>query len=361
MSALRRGSKFAAFPLAAFALWRLAQIALLWVVGGDPIEDVTAWDGGWYLRILEDGYVHSDTGAQQPTAFFPFMPWLTRLAEAVVRHQGVAIGLVTNVGAAAAVVAVYGVAAEWRDQRTARWAIAFMLAFPVSYFLWSFYTEAIFIAASAAAFWAHHRGMHRTAAVCAAVVVMTRVPGGLIVVLLVGLRLLETRRIDRVVVIYALAALAVVPVLLAQWIEAGDPLAFSSAQDAWGRHASLPWPPIREEFLSIQDRGVTSVPVLNLAALGLVFIATGYAFARRRIEYWPAESWIWVLLVVGLPLFTARLTSMSRYVLVAWPIFVVVAVVSLRLPAPARVAVWTVSALSSVMVLRWFADGIFVG
>lgn len=363
----RRLWRFLVFPLAAWSIWRVAQGLIVWFWGGDPVSVVMQWDGGWYEWILDHGYEYRpDMGVQQPIAFFPFVSWVTWLAEFAVGRRAVAIGIVTLVGSAASVVAVYGCARAWRGERVARWAVVFMLVFPVSFFLWSFYTEAIFIAASAGAFWAHRRGNHGIAAVLAAIAAMTRVFGLLVGVILIGLRLFGDKRPDRVAVWYLLGALAFIPVLVVQWIQWGDPFAFVGAQYGWGRELSAPWVPVRTHLGWVPHTGIGEYRWAAL--LDLVLFATAlfcalyaaYPRRRRRERNWPPESWIWILVMILPPLFTTIFVSMSRFTLAAWPMFVVLAVLAVRVHPVFRIAVLAVSGVVSVVLLEWVARGIYI-
>lgn len=198
------------FPLGAFVVWRLAWAVTAWLVSGEPTRMITAWDGQWYLRILHDGYAYVPDAAQ-PTAFFPLLPWLTQGVLRIVRSELAAILIVTNAAALGAVCAFFVAIREWRGERIARSALILLLAWPTSYVLWSFYSEALFIAASAVALWAFHRNRHVVVVVAAAAATMTRVPGILIVVLLVGMRIWQERRLDWVAVAYATAGLGLAP------------------------------------------------------------------------------------------------------------------------------------------------------
>src|SRR5258706_3074989 len=45
----------------------------------DGVDRLAHWDGGWYTIIAEHGYVRVP-GPQQPSAFFPLLPLLSRAA-----------------------------------------------------------------------------------------------------------------------------------------------------------------------------------------------------------------------------------------------------------------------------------------
>ena len=317
-----------------------------------------AWDGDWYERIARHGYrALQGDGAQGPTAFFPLLPWVTRTVQVVVRSGPAAAVIVTTAAAVAAIVLVHRVVSEWRDAATARATVVLMLAFPASVFFWQFYTEALFIALSAGALLAQQRRRGWLAVLLAALATMTRVTGLVVIVALAAGELQRTRRFafGQLRSLVGLAGLA--PVWVAQQLQAGDGLAFTRAQEAWGRELSWPWVAIARCVSALIGRGDTlrGKPV-DLVAIALFGVITVLAFRRP----WP---WSARVLLVGLtvvPLCTGSALSMVRLVLVAWPGFAVVADRRNDVDPRVQVAVVVGLALVTFAFLRTWADGLFI-
>ena len=342
------------FPLAVFGIWRVLQAVAVWAFGGDPVQAVYRWDGGWYRWILEHGYAfRPDRGAEQPSAFFPLVPWAVRGVRAVVRSQLVAVHVVANAAAGAAFCAVWGAVREWRDERVARRAVLALALFPTSLFLWCFYSEAAFVALSAGALWAATRRRPVLCGVLCAAGAMSRVPGVLVVPVAAWTYVQAGGRRPRAAWC-ALGLLGLVPVLVAQGVQAGDPFAFVGAGAAWGRHLAPPWEVFRTglDFILNGSGGYRVVTAADLVA-ALTFVGVGLWMFRR----WAAPAGAWPLLMVAVPLFTATSVSLARYVLAAWPAFGAAG----DLPPWARRAGAGVLAILSVVVLREFAKGGFVG
>ncbi|MCE7884739.1 MAG: hypothetical protein DYH08_12930 [Actinobacteria bacterium ATB1] len=322
---LRSAARVLVFPLVAFAVWRSAWALTAWAIAGDPVDLVTAWDGEWYLRILHNGYEFIPDSAQ-PTAFFPLLPWVTRPVVWLVRSELVAILVVTNLAAAGALCAVYVTLREWRGERTARSGLVLLLVWPASYILWSYYSEALFLAASAAALWAFRRHVHWLVVVGAALATMSRIPGVLLVALLVALRIREMRRLEPVALLYAAGVLALVPVLAAQQIQAGDAFAFLGAGRPWGRRPALPWVIFVDAFRKVTgDHGLPArlEALFDMASVALGVTASAWLLRRsgRERGSWPLEAGLWSAVMIGFPLFSSSHLSMSRYLLSAWPVF----------------------------------------
>jgi len=97
---------------------------------------------------MERGYSVAPGVPRPHTAFFPLTPWLARVPDLVLPTRTAAM-LVANVLALLAFIAVWAVAREWKDDGIARITVLLLALWPPSVYLWMFYAEAGFIAASA--------------------------------------------------------------------------------------------------------------------------------------------------------------------------------------------------------------------
>jgi hypothetical protein len=349
------------FPLAAYALWRVVQGVAVAIFDGDPIKSVLAWDGEWYQWILRHGYAfRPDRGAEQPTAFFPVLPWVTKAVQFVIRSELAAVVIVSTLAGAAAVCALYVAGRAWRGERVARAGVVAMLAYPASLFLWAFYTEALFVAVTAVAFVAAAQGRRWVAVVAGGLAVATRLPGIVVVPVLLLIDWRRRGRVSAASSVYLLAAIGLVPVIVAQQVQAGDGLAFLTAGQAWGREPSWPWVPLVDLGRIAADPAYGDyrpVAAGDLAASVLFLAAAVVAFVRR----FPVEAGAWIVLMIGVPLFTTLPVSFMRYALAAWPAFLVAADVGVRTPVPVRAAAVAALAVLSVLLLSRFAGGDFIG
>lgn len=344
------------FGLTAFAIWR--AIHALVVVGlGAPVFRF-AWDGYWYERIALHGYRPlGGDDAQGPTAFFPLLPWLTRAVQVVVRSNTAAAIIVTTIATVAAIILVHRLVSEWRDAATARATVVLMLAFPASVFFWQFYTEALFIALAAGALLAQQRRRHWLAVLLAALATMTRVPGFIVILALVAGDLQHRRRFAWGQLRYLVGLGGLVPVWLAQQMQAGDGLAFLRANGAWGRELSLPWVAISRCVSSLVGRGekLRGGP-LDLLAIALFGFIVVLAFVRP----WPWAARVLLTGLVAVPLCTGSALSMVRFVVVAWPAFAVVAARRNDVEPRVQLVVVVVLVAVTLAFLRTWANGLFV-
>jgi hypothetical protein len=150
----------------AFAAMVLLTSLLAWSIDSTSAGDPSALDGpgwldawfhgdsGWYYRIADQGYSYTP-GAQSPIAFFPAYP-LAVYAVGLLLGGGdwsTAAGLVTLVAGAGAVALFADFVRARLSARTAVVAVAVLLLYPYSLFLYgSGYGEALFLCSALGSF-----------------------------------------------------------------------------------------------------------------------------------------------------------------------------------------------------------------
>ena len=313
---------------------------------GDPLEPAgflgywAHWDGAWYSEISTEGY-----GARAPasTAFFPLYPMLVRLGAAVVGGPavwGVGVSLLATLFA---LYFVYRIAEKLYDARAARAAALALAFFPTAFFLNAVYTEALFLALTAGSVWAACvRRDLLLAGILGALAAATRNLG---ILLLIPL-FLEWMRHRREFGARGMLGLALVPLGLAGyaaflWARFGDPLLFARQQgEYWGRELTNPISTARDAWRTAVEGAqylldpatlfVSASPSPALDAsntLNLVFLAFFLVVAVVGIFVLPPGLSIYAFVLVLLPVLTPSssfpLMSQPRFVLGAFPVFLV--------------------------------------
>ena len=338
------------FPLVTFAVWRVlhAVATLAFLADDHPdesmgqlwtrlVEAPLAYDGERYMAILTDGY--QGWRFQMPnTAFFPMLSWLGRPVHAVTGSEVWTANLMAAITGVAAFVTVWGVSRAWKDERIARRAVLLLALLPSSLFLWAFYSEGLFIALSAGAVWADRRGRHGLAAALFVPLAATRSVGILVPAVLVVLRIVRTRRIDRWSFAYAVAGAAgMALVLWTMWDWTGDPFVWTTVQEDWGRELAPPWSSVLQGIDNLYpDPDTIMVPALvarnwDLWCVGIAAVGLGYAGASRK-DPWPGETWLLGLVLVLVPLSSSVLASFNRFLMADWVLYPVYASLLGRLP-----------------------------
>jgi hypothetical protein len=351
--------------------------------GGDPLEPPgplgywAHWDGAWYSQIATAGYAER---VPTSTAFFPLYPILLRL--------GVSLGggpapwgvLISVSATLPALFFLYRIAERLHGRRAARATTLCLAFFPTSFFLNAVYTEALFLSLSTGALWAALvRRNLLLAGLLGALAAATRNLG----VLLLMPLLLEWVRHRREFGLRGLAWVSLVPAGLlayAAFLQArfGDPLLFARQQsEYWGRELTNPLTTLKDAWHAAGDGAgylldprtlflspspgpaLEASNTLNFAflALFLCLLAVGFAMLPAGLSSYTA-------LIVLLPVLTPSpwfpLMSLPRFVLAAFPVFLVLGYLLSR--STAALALWLLSSAAAGVVLtalfttwRWVA------
>jgi hypothetical protein len=100
------------------------------------------FDANWYTSIAERGYGN----ISGDLAFPPLFPLLIRLLMPIFGNAFIAGLIVSHACTLYALKLLYDLFATWGNSKSAQWSVIFMLIYPTSFFLFSAYTEPLFLA-----------------------------------------------------------------------------------------------------------------------------------------------------------------------------------------------------------------------
>jgi hypothetical protein len=296
----------------------------------------TMWraDVAHYMDIARDGYLHApfdvENAQSRKFAFFPLHPLLLWLLSHVTKDVMLAGAALANFCFFLALVFLHKLTLTFGyDESTARRAIFYIAAFPVSYFFSVPLTESLFLLLTVASFYAAMRGRWWWAGAIGMLAAATRVNGVLLLPALLllswqmygafpGSRLFPVRKVVGVFLI----PFGIFVYMLYSWYLSGNALAFSDAVKHWGRKPAF--------FLTglfnyaIHPHQVLepwNPNLLNFASAILCFVAI-YILIRRR--EWTLAFYASISIV--LPLSSGILQSLDRYTLVFFPVFMALAI-----------------------------------
>ena len=338
------------------------------------------WDGAWYSQIAAEGY-HTVAS----TAFFPLYPLLMRsfaelfggpLSLPALSVWGVLLSLLAL---PFAFYFVYKIAQSGWGERTARTAVLSLAVFPTSFFFNAVYTESLFLALSAGSIWALRvRRDLLLACALAAFATATRNVGIFLLVPLAYEWLRNAREYRWRVVYLALAPSGLLAYAAYLWWRFGDPFLFYTEQSRWGREATGPL----DSLLSALSWGGESLRLLfsprlwadpslgrvadaleaAVNAYNLVFLGLALALLVAGLRVLPPDLSAYAFLLILPPTFFGAaqipLMGLPRYVLVAFPLFIVLGVL---LEGRRLLGLWlTLSAVSSLLLCALFVTWRFV-
>ncbi len=288
------------------------------------IEHVPFWiyyfgnfDGVHYLRIAQDGYAYQFT-----QAFFPFYPILVRLISYLTFGNFLVAALIlSNLAFLAGLLLFYKLVKKNYDEKTAFWSCLFLLVFPTSFYFGAVYTEGLFFLLIISSFYFFEKKKIILASTIGSLASTTRLIGIFLVPALIKGKSFKS-----------LTPLLIIPLGLVIYmiylkIEFNNPFYFLTAQTIWGQERSttqlvlLPQVFWRYFKILVTTSGLPLFnAILELAATIFALIALTIATKRVKRE-WLIFSWLAVLT----PTLTGTLASMPRYILIAFPIYIVLA------------------------------------
>jgi hypothetical protein len=333
-------------------------------------------DATWFISIARHGYADK----HDATAFFPLYPLLVRLVALPTDQHYLAAGVILSLACyAGAMIALYCLAADVWDTRVAAITVMFISVFPTALVFNAVYSESLFLLLTVGCLLAAEREHWLLAGLAGLLACLTRSAG---LLLLLPLLLIYARQRgwtwrhvslswprDR-----RLASLLLVPMgLLVSvaylWWRFGQPLLFLSAErHRWGRR--LDWPFV-DVWRCLQSAGHTlsylaashshlfavlrpdhhaaSLVAMSLFPLAaLVFAVVAIVVGWRRL---PPPYTAYAAVAAAFPLFFPTpiypMFSFHRFVLMAFPLFMAVALVT-RKHAVVR---WSLLAVSFVLML----------
>jgi hypothetical protein len=338
--------RIALFMLSATA-WGLSGSSVLSTRSGVGVlphsglwNEITGWirlDSGYFITIAAEGYSRHDPAA----AFFPGYPALIRAASYLCFGNLVAAALlVSNAALLAALVVLYRLTEREYDEPTARRAVLYLCLFPTAFFLFTAYSESLFLLAAVGslALARNHRwGWASLAGVAAG---LTR-SAGIVVAISLAVeavhQTIEERRSSgrelswRSLAPHAVGRLAasVAPLLgtaayLLFWqLRFHDwsyPLQLEQA--FWHRQFSLPWVTLLQGL----DAAVYHAPMANLGwpTFDFVLVAVGLALgvwvAVRTRPVYAVYCWGSIIYFLSEAIPGRPLASDPRYLVVVFPL-----------------------------------------
>jgi len=310
----------------------------VWSAGPFWYHQLLQWDSEWYFKIATEGYQYSsDPTIQQTIVFYPLYPMLARgLAAISGLTTADALLLISNVAGLLAIVALFKLVREEFGDQIALATIALLSFFPASVVLSAGYTEPLELLLIVCFFLALKRMHYLSAALLAGLAVADRSTGIILLPVLVWQMWRERDRkafFSALIPCVLLATSGIWMFMIYLWYAFGDPFIFSKGQSAFHLGATLP-----VRLVAALKLEPFTQMILNdwnpwgqaswFTLLFIVLIAVG----------WFRLPFSWTMLAMGgllLPYLAlsggpAGFTSMSRFNLVSFPLFVVLAEFAMR-------------------------------
>ena len=301
------------------------------------IDVWSRWDAEWYLSIVQNGYTagSGQSGGFNNMAFFPLYPLLVKAVTWFVPANpqstsillGAGILLSTLFFLASLYLLDRMVVEIFQDEKLAQRTLVLLIAFPAGFIFSAFYTESLFFFLTLAVFYTGLRKRWIWGGLLAGLATLTRPQGILILIPLAWMyledRSWKIRAVRADFLAFLIAPLSLLGHFYYLYSLTGDPLAFFNAEAAWGRMGDNALGDLFQQLSSVYRYQFR----IDFGFF-LVFLAAGvYLLVTRRAEIrFPSRAFaIYALVMLVFPVATGSWVSLSRFMMVLFPIFVFLA------------------------------------
>ncbi len=327
------------------------------------------FDGAHFLSIAYFGYKNLQY------FFFPGFPMLVR--EVATLLNGLYISYAISgliVSHVAFFLALIGLSKllllDYKVEAVLKTFLLLFL-FPTAFFFVSYYSESLFLASVVWSLYFARQKQWLIAGMLGAVATATRVIGIIVPVLLIveGINFYEKSRKKQdmvwALISAAIASFGVMGYLYFLWTKTGDPFHFINNVGIYGEQRSgqmvlLPQVFYRYFFKIWPATNFSYFPwvftlVLETVTAFVLLCSTILSFAKLRITYA-----IYLTLGFIIPSLSGSFSSLPRYAIVLFPMFIILALAAEKLPKQLQIAVGVILLAVQVIGIALFTRGYWV-
>lgn len=275
------------------------------------------WDSFWYLKIAEQGYEYMP-GKLSSIAFFPLYPGLIWVVSKIPFLTPALAGwIISTISLFVAMSFFYKLVKQFYPDIDPIEPVIYLLIFPTAFFLTSVYTESLFLALSIIFFYFLLRKQFLLAAIFLSLASLCRLNGLFLFAPFIyeyfknyGLK----KFFNTNLLSFLIAPLGILSFIFYQYLKFGEPLAFFKSQMQWGREFVF-----NTEHFQFASPAAYANFGTDLVFL-IVSVVSGILLLRLRVS--PG---LYVLLSTLVAVSTGTLMSISRFTLILFPIFILIA------------------------------------
>jgi len=288
------------------------------------------WDASHHLNLAMNGYFDLSVAS---SVFYPLFATITRLFTNMLGLDYVISGLsISTIFTIISFMLLYMLAKATFDEQTAKWSVLVLAVYPTSFFLLAPFTESLFLALTLAAFWAAETKRWGLTGIFGFLASLTRGPGILTPIALAALAWRQWKDNK-----YHIISKPMLFTMLGLTLPILGGLAFLF----WRKYSGFP--PVSvvlEEYFGlvvtnpisglinaiIQWIGVRDITTTLELFTAVLFIFLSVSMIKKI--FWNKPEWC-IYTVINLAIFFSKqsyvhssLQSISRYVLVLFPIYI---------------------------------------
>ncbi len=287
------------------------------------------FDGKNYLTIATSGYPQGDV----LSVFFPVYPLLIRIFSLNSVVNSLIVGLLVSfVASFFAVVFFYKLVKNDFNEKIALKSTLLLLIFPSAFYLFAYYTEGLFLLLSILVFWFLSKKNLLFAAVFTSLATATRITGLALIPVLIYEGFYLYKKEKKIPWALVLSPLGLIFYSIFTYLKFGNPFLMISGQSdpRFGRPITVfsPFLVLKDAMVKIVEGPLPSYdnpfvyPVIILEFLFAIFALITLFFAVKNL---PKRYSIYMFFSIALIFFGGALSSVIRYLLLVFPIFIFLA------------------------------------
>jgi hypothetical protein len=287
-----------------------------------PVRWLAIWqrfDANWYISLAEVGY----GGIRGDDHYPPLFPILIRLLQPVFGSPFLAGLFISHLATLYIIKLLYDTFSQWREGHPARQATIFFLIYPTSFFLFSVYTESLFLVTVLLAFQQMRKQSWIWAGLWVFCAILTRLQGAALILPMLYLMWQDRPFLRRLSHWFGLGLPAFGGLfylfLRSRQITDGT-IPFVEAE--WHARLVPPWETYWYAIQTLVSGRFTFIDLLNWSIVTLFMILLIIGWRKTPLEYNLYTVFSLLIILIRI-VDTQPLISMSRYSLMLFPVFFV--------------------------------------
>jgi hypothetical protein len=310
------------------------------------------FDANWYTTVAENGY-GSVPGDDH---FPPLYPVLIRILAPLIGSAFLAGVLITHLATLFAIKLLYDTFCQWDGDIQARRATLFVLIYPTSFFLFSAYSESVFLVAALLSLQQARNRLWAWAGFWAFCAILTRLQGVALIVPILYLMWIDRPFLRKPAHWFGLAlpgigGLFYLFLRSRQITSAAVPF----VETDWHARLVPPWETYWYALRTLFSGRFTFIDLLNWAVVTLFIIMLIYGWRKIPLEYNLYTVFSLLIILIRI-VETQPLISMSRYALTLFPTFFALSLAGEN-PWARRLILYTFIPLNLYLSAQFFSWG----
>lgn len=286
-------------------------------------QSLANWDGTHFIKIAEQGY----SGLQE-YAFFPLYPLLIKIFAFIFRNYLFSAILINIVSVFFSIKFLYKLVSLEFSKKIAKRTCFYFLIFPSSFYLVMTYSESLFLLFAVLTFYFLKKEKFYLSLLFVGLASLTRFVGIALAFVFIY-KIIERYGNNKKSLIILFSFWGTGLYCLYLFLQTGNPFAFVVAESTWFRQLTAPWISVWYSifYLAIPFFETYKIYVF----IELIFTILGLGLVIKSFRSLPKHYFIYGAVSILIPLLTGTLMSMPRFLILVFPIFIVLALVKNKL------------------------------